>query len=245
MKASLDGIREKIKRAKEHIRNLDAEITTYLDGADHAVTFTTEFDPGKGDYRRNAVVSGSAFPERFSIISGEVVHHLRSCLDHLVWQLVLAHDKEAPGDWLEFPIFWDLEKYPAGARSKIKGISPEAADLIERLQPYHAVGAEKDHPLLVLHDLDVIDKHRLLILVGGELNIFGGQTVLTSELNKKIVFQLTRTRTAHPDADYQISFDIAFDKLGTRRGEPVIPSLQQLTNFLSGVIDSFESEFKV
>jgi hypothetical protein len=166
-------------------------------------------------------------------------------LDHLVWQLVIAYGKEAPGDWLEFPIFWEGEKYPAAAGSKIKGVSPEAADLIKRLQPYNAVGAEKDHSLFILHDLNRIDKHRLLIIIGGELKIFDDGVLSPSELNKKIVFRLTRTRTAHPDTNYEVSFDIAFDKFGTRRGEPVIPSLQQLTDFLSGVIDSFESEFTV
>jgi hypothetical protein len=240
----LDGIREKTKRAKEHIGNLDDEITTYLDGADHTLAVTTEYDSGKSGYWRNLVISGSSFPERFSVISGEVVHHLRSCLDHLVWQLVVSHGKEAPGDWLEFPIFWERTKYPPAARSKIKGISPAAADVIESFQPYNAAVAVEDHALFVLHALDRIDKHRLLILVAGELNIFGSQTALPSELNKKIVFRLTRTPTAHPDTNYQVSFDIAFDKFGTRRGEPVIPSLQQLTDFVSGVIDSLSAEFR-
>jgi len=243
----LDGIRAKIERAKEHIRNLDAEITTYLDGADHTLTATVKYDPSKGGYVREWNITGSPFPERFSVIIGEVVHQLRSSLDHLVWQLVLANGTKKPTDDLEFPVFWESSKYPAAARRKIKGVSSTAAKRIEELQPYNATHDLQDHPLLVLHNLDIIDKHRLLILVQGELNVWGGDLMKWQprEVDKVITLRLTRTRTAHADTDYQVTFDIAFDAFGSRRGEPVIPSLQQLTDFISGAIDSFSPEFKI
>jgi hypothetical protein len=147
---------------------------------------------------------------------------------------------------LEFPIIRESGKYPAVAGGKIKGVSSTAAKRIEGLQPYNAIGNIEDHPLLIIHNLDIIDKHRLLILVGGELKIWSGDFMKwqPGELDKVITHRLTRTPSAHPDADYQVSFDIAFDVFGSRRGEAVIPSLQQLTDFVSGVIDSFSAEFK-
>ena len=252
MKASLlDGIREKIKRANEHIRNLDAEITPYLEGADHTLTATVKFDASRGSLFRDWLISGSPFPQRFSVIIGEVIHQLRSSLDHLVWQLVIAHGTEKTTDDLEFPIFWESSKYPAAARRKIKGVSPTAAKRIEGLQPYNAGGHIDDHPLLIIHKFDIVDKHQLLILVAGELKVWGDDITKImwkpspGELDKVITSRLTRTPSAHADANYQLAFDIAFDTFGSRRGEAVIPSLQQLTDFVSGVIDSFSSEFKV
>src|SRR5437667_1155830 len=138
-KASLTGIDEKIKRSNEHIRNLDAEITTYLDGADHTLTATVKYDASKGGHVRDWVVSGSKLPPRLSVIIGEVVHQLRSSLDHLVWQLVIANDTEKTTNDLEFPVLWESSKYPARARRKIKGVSSTAAKRIEALQPYNAI----------------------------------------------------------------------------------------------------------
>lgn len=247
----LDGIREKIKRANEHIRNLDAEITPYLDGADHTLTATVRYDASKGDHVRDWRISGSPLPERFSVIIGEVIHQLRSSLDHLVWQLVIAHGTEKTTNDLEFPIFREPGKYPAAARRKIKGVGPTAAKLIEGLQPYHAIGNIEDHPLLIAHNLDIIDKHQLLIIVAGELKVWGADIMNVmwnpgpGELDKVITHRLTRTPSAHAGTNYQLAFDIAFDTFGSRKGEAVIPSLQQLTDFVSGVIDAFKSEFKV
>jgi hypothetical protein len=246
----LDGIREKIKRANEHIRNLDAEITPYLDGADHTLTTTVKYDASKGGLVRDWRFSGSPLPERFSVIIGEVIHQLRSSLDHLVWQLVIAHSTEKTSNHLEFPIFREPGKYPTAARRKIKGVSLTAAKRIEGLQPYHATGNIEDHPLLITHNLDIIDKHQLLIIVAGELKVWGADIMNVmwnpspGELDKVITHRLTRTPSAHADTNYQLAFDIAFETFGSRKGEAVIPSLQQLTDFVSGVIDSFSAEFK-
>jgi len=241
----LNGIRAKIERAKEHIRNLDADITTYINGADHSITTSLHPDPSQPGYVRHVVINGGAFPERISVVAGEVVHQLRSSLDHLIRQLVIAEGTEAPTDNLEFPIFWEPEKYPAAARRKIKGVSSTAAARIESLQPYNSsMGMSADHSLFVLHDLDRIDKHQLLILTAGELRLYGSEKFFPEELDKVITCKPTRTLTAQPGTNYEVSFDIAFDTFGNRKGEPIIPSLQQLTDFVSGVIDSFNSEFK-
>jgi hypothetical protein len=38
------------------------------------------------------------------VILGEIIHDLRSSLDHVVWQLVIANGS-LPGYWNQFPIF--------------------------------------------------------------------------------------------------------------------------------------------
>ena len=104
-------------------------------------------------------------PLRYSVLVSEVVHHLRSTLDHLITQL--AHVGPGSGDpqVLEFPICLTEQKFKAAVqRGKIQGVSKNAALVIESLQPY------KDNPpehstLWLLHDLSRVDKHRLLLVV--------------------------------------------------------------------------------
>jgi hypothetical protein len=48
---------------------------------------------------------------RFSVLAGEVIHHLRSCLDHLVWQLSSEPFRSAHSDRIEFPVY---ERAPVG-----------------------------------------------------------------------------------------------------------------------------------
>jgi hypothetical protein len=132
MSHPLDGCRAKIERAKEHIRNLDADISRYINEAGHTVTFSDHYDPSGGAFDRRMVINGPAIPARIMVIVGEIVHQLRSSLDHLVWQLVLANKTAAVTPDLEFPVFWERTKYPTAAKRKIKGISSGAVDLIER-----------------------------------------------------------------------------------------------------------------
>ena len=99
---------------------------------------------------------------------GEIFYNLRSALDHLVWQLVLANGK-TPGRDNSFPIIkneddWQTQK--TGKRWMLKGVSQSAEDTIQCLQPYTGgiyfqfnVAAFR-----ALHSLYNIDKHRHLIL---------------------------------------------------------------------------------
>jgi hypothetical protein len=63
-------------------------------------------------------------PGTWSIIIGEMVHNLRSALDHLVWQLVILETSEQPvGDRTQFPIFESEEKVDHHAPVMLKGLA--------------------------------------------------------------------------------------------------------------------------
>ncbi len=242
---ALDGCREKIGRAREHVRNLDAEITEFIESAPPTITVITKSDPATGGVRQSIVIDGPKIPLRLSVIAGEVVHQLRSSLDHLIWQLVVANGSHEPSRLLEFPVVRDSTNYASAAGQKLKGVRADAAELIESLQPYrpYEEGASiQDHPLLILHDLNIIDKHRFIIATGGELNFYESKDLLTwhpHQLDRQVVHRLGRTPTQPPDMSYRVSFDIVFQKFGSREGETVVPSLQQLCDFTSRAIDSF------
>src|SRR5947209_1281408 len=83
----LDGIRIKIQRAYEHIQNLDSWIESFKANP-YKVAFKNY--PAQ-DRRQYDLHIGSGENEGLRLIalrSGQIIHHLRSSFDHLVWQLI-------------------------------------------------------------------------------------------------------------------------------------------------------------
>ena len=105
-------------------------------------------------------------PIDWSVRLGEILYNLRSALDQLVWQLVLANG-QVPGRHNAFPIVMSDKDWEEQARGRwvLSGVSESAVNMIRRLQPYTGgmhlpfnVGA-----FWTLHALCNIDKHRHLV----------------------------------------------------------------------------------
>lgn len=107
-------------------------------------------------------------PRDWGLLLGDLVHNLRSALDHMVWDLVILNpDSVEPDSKIEFPIYSDRAQYglPHEAPRKLRGIVPEAVDLIEDAHPYHSPNAKRN-ALWLLRELDIADKYRTLLLTG-------------------------------------------------------------------------------
>jgi hypothetical protein len=118
----------------------------------------------------------------WGVLIGDVVHNLRSALDHLVFDLTSIkhtppHPFPASGQWrrVEFPITLDANEWSDHARRKLWGLSKRQRARIERLQPFrrrHDRRIRQDprrHPLYTLHELWNADKHRTLHLTASQL----------------------------------------------------------------------------
>jgi hypothetical protein len=264
MSHPLDGSRAKIERAKEHLYNLNGEIQGIADRNPYRVV--TEHDTQTGEQVTKVRVTQPTL--RWSAMVGDIAHNLRSALDHLVWQLVEANGTK-PGTHNEFPVLkdldrWDSKKYKTTGRGKVKGVSKNAMERIERLQPYHRGDDYKTHPLYIAHALNIRDKHRLLNLVSyvlaggrigfakpGEMFSFHVETFTLSAgvgTTLKDGAELYRFRPGGQTPDMQMNhefvFDVTFEQGGPGEGESVIPTLQQLIQFVEYVIGLFESEFR-
>jgi hypothetical protein len=152
----LDGCRAKIERANENIKNLEAEIAAFVDPNNHSVV--SHIDPVAKTC--DFVALGQQIPLRFSVLIGEIVHHLRSSLDHSIWALVLQRH-ETPSFKVQFPVCETAEEFEtAKKRGIIQGISGCAQAIIERLQPYNTAdwrATVSDQPLRIIHELDITD----------------------------------------------------------------------------------------
>ena len=161
----LDGVRAKTARAREHLDTLNAEFDAFMtvdSETPRGVVFEMDVAAGKGEVKW---AESATPPLRWSVILGEFLYCLRSALDHLAWQLVIASGG-MPTNRTEFPVFMDQRGFESErALRKMGGMSDPVRAAIRTLQPWIEW---PEHPeqttLWQIHDLNVKDKHRLLHL---------------------------------------------------------------------------------
>ncbi len=157
------GIAAKLKRAEESIANLDAEIRAFFSGSKYPVMPDPDSGEWQGavDYHKERPV-----PPRFAVLAGEIVHHLRSCLDHVAWYFSCAEYRRDKGTRIGFPVLDQKPQKAGDLKKKFEGISNKRVKVLIRcLQPYRHQGGATAHWLWILNDMDRIDKHREIVLV--------------------------------------------------------------------------------
>ena len=166
----MEGMIEKLKRADENIRNLDREIGAFFSQSDYPTI------PDQDDESFQKAIdyhAATEVPLRFSVLAGEIVHHFRSSLDHLAWQLASPAERASHPDRIEFPIF-DREPVTKDEISrynrKVNGFSKKSKIFVEKLQPYYR-GNPFKVPLSLMHHMDRFDKHRELVIIISVFNL--------------------------------------------------------------------------
>lgn len=164
----------KLRRALSHLEYLQNWAANWT--AEQECNVEAKPDPKRGG---NVVVTAYAAQppaDPLAVVIGECLHNMRSALDLLAYELALDYSKALSkeiADKSEFPVIPDKDSKGNGGKGgviwtskapvKIQGIDPKAQAEIKALQPYHAgTPGFLKHPLWVLHELDRVNKHRLL-----------------------------------------------------------------------------------
>jgi hypothetical protein len=176
----LVGVVAKLDQARKHIDALN-EATERFDQA--AVKGGGGLDDETGEYVFSLRKILEPDPE-IAVITGDVVHNLRSALDHLAFQLVdspritpLGVQKRSPTErW--FPICINSADYDD---SGLIGADPVARAKVKGLQPFH----NKTHPLWLINEMSVRDKHRLLLVIIHEITMVGVNEALFETLTTR------------------------------------------------------------
>ena len=162
---NFDGINAKITRAGDQISLLKAEMDKFSADIRQSIHHEVHEDSGEQVW----VFRGATpyAPVEWSIRIGEILYNLRSALDHLVWQMVLANG-QIPGRHNQFPIVKNESGWQqvTTKRNVLEGVSPSVKSTVKRLQPYTGgVNLTFDVSAFgTLHSLCNIDKHRHLNL---------------------------------------------------------------------------------
>jgi hypothetical protein len=259
----LFGPLAKVERAEHHVKKLAAVIQGFMQTNPYSIS--REEDAKTGDEVFWVEVSGSPDPT-WGAIAGDIVHNLRSALDLLMWQLVEANGN-TPNGGTEFPIFDhpvffnDPKTFKAKVRRKVDGASQPAITLIESIQPYNA-GYE---PLWIVHRLDIVDKHHVLLPVGAAYHSVDIGSLMAEQMRaltgwdipeialgvrpadklfplneRQEVFKVvSAARVPNVTHNPKFTFEIAFGDDEVVKGEPMLPTLSNLVEFVSNLIEKF------
>lgn len=149
----------RIERAFRHTNELDQRIPKAVAAWDggHPQMRAPLSDPSAVEVRASAWYTWEyheAHLRDFTMQASEALHHVRSALDYIAYQLVLADTGEAK-EQTQFPIKGTPPQFRREATRRVAGISPEHLALIESVQPYNGVAWTG-----ILNELSNRDKHR-------------------------------------------------------------------------------------
>ena len=253
----LAGPLAKVERAKEHIRDVDAAVRAFLDG--HPYVIHTKRDPETRQLIYFMASVGEIGPD-VALRVGDALQNLRSALDHLAYQLwLVGTGRDGPAFHVYFPIFDSATEYKAKSARQVQGMAKAAIKAIDAAKPYKG----GNDTLWLIHHLNRIDKHRLLVTVGSAFNSvdLGGFTVRHAAKSmpafagiKLSAFFKPNDRLyplkkgdelfrdapdAEVDEKLEFAFDVALGEPKVSEGEPVIESLQQMVDFVDHLLTSF------
>ena len=196
-------------------------------------------------------------PPAFSLISSDVLSNLRSTLDHLAYQLVIASGNQ-PDRRTAFPIFNTAEEYKTNSARKVKLMTQTRQDAIMATKPYKG----GNDLLWRLSMLDAISKHRLLVTIGvtlGGIDAFAHFARIglmptefidrTRNFRWKYVERkplkvgdvLFHSPSDQVDEDMEITAEIAFYESRICECEPIIETLHSMADLVSNILSDFET----
>jgi hypothetical protein len=171
----LESVRAKIDRAQHHFDDI------------HAILKVVLASKPKGEHilinqereRQHLIVTIPNVPPinpALPLMIGDCIHNLRSALDHLVHQLALKNGAPAAAaEKTFFPICLTGAEFDGRVKKLVKPfISDSALTEIKQSQPYSAYDPPAEGTdIWLLHKMDIIDKHRLLIVAGYQMAVSG------------------------------------------------------------------------
>jgi hypothetical protein len=156
--------RLKLDRAEEHLQQLEAEVDRYAARDTYQVLGQIKTEGQERVWLYCLRVTEQPDADRLAAIAGDVVHNVRSALDHLA---VALGQRDA-----FFPVFTedpalDQRSYScvhddprARWARAVDGMPKDAVTIIEAAQPYHSGPDANINGLALLNRFDNADKHR-------------------------------------------------------------------------------------
>lgn len=168
----LSGIELKLDRAEQHLIQIQDRGTAWV-SKEETWEFSAEIDEGKRRYLVSMRLV-KPVPPILPLMVDEVIHHLRSSLDHLAsylvewsgsrvgraaWPITTSHFQWAR-EVERRQRRWEIWRKKGGG--PLAGADPAVGAFIEREQPYNRSEKARDDPLFDLNELWNAEKHRIL-----------------------------------------------------------------------------------
>jgi len=254
----LDSLVLKVERAKKHILELEAEYSGFRKDNAYRIDFKTDPKTRERIYYLAAI---KPIPKAFSIILGDALNNLRSCLDHAVYALVqVGQPNVVKKSDIVFPICGSASEYKTRFERIESGLRQDAIKAINGIAPY--IGGAGEY-FCHLARLNNIDKHRLLLTIWGSFTahtMLPAQRIWVAEFNRKDPSEFRHSFMAknprvflrevddvlltvpesEVEEDMQFLIDIAFAEPEICKGNPVIETLHEMTKIIRYLIFEFD-----
>lgn len=241
--------RLKIERAKQHIDDLHTRAFTVAKSSPYSLRIENDRQTGQ-DFVVVEVHRVESSAGALALILGDALHNLKAALDITVNEVVFRR-LHRYDEYTRFPFRKTRNELVTAINGGvIHQASKAVCDfIVEVIKPYKG----GNDALWALHDLNILDKHRLLLPVLG-IDVVHGIRIADDRGDQDVIdpwviagkrsarYQLGRSNCKITN-EGQPSFLILFDNGVPRQGEPVIPSLIQFTDMVSGIIEDIEKVF--
>lgn len=200
-------------------------------------------------------------PDGWADLVGDIVHSLRSALDHLAFALnakgyadthngaAIPPERQTDSS---FPIFGLVNqrgmprdgRRAFGTSSSYRFMPAGAVEAIKKLQPYNRGQEFRRDPLWAIHELSRIDKHRidLVVTAAPPTQRFNAYFTAVDEAafgiggpvydGKELSYWVVSEGASEPDVDLDFTRGVAFGESTVLRNQPVIASLKGIRNYL-------------
>jgi hypothetical protein len=251
--AMFEHAKLKIQRAEKHIR----ELYDFIQGFPNTPNFhsvSIERD-ASGWYDPEIVITfhraQDDFMNQTALIIGDVCHNLRSALDVVWYEIVFFSGKQT--DWTRFPIDDTPERVTKTLDAALKKEQISQAShgfVLDTIKPYR----EGNFRLWALHEMNIIDKHQLLIptfpmmavegirILNDEDNVVEMPVIFTDgSMKRRLDYFGGFGKNPKVMDEGRVAIGQGFN-LGTPcEGQPVIPMLNAILKEVRSTIGEFES----
>jgi hypothetical protein len=155
----LADIYAKFGWAQRHDRRWHALFGRWLDRKPYGVRGQPEVATGTFVIR---AVERYEPPVVLPLLYADLVHNLRAVLDHIVCQLVILNGGSCDKD-TSFPVVMKDKDWKSVVGNQLKGFPKEWRGIVKSFQPFHYGTRNNEHPLRVLHRIDIDSKHERLV----------------------------------------------------------------------------------
>lgn len=241
----IHGVRLKVERAKKHIADLERELHAFFDRNPYKIG---EMLRPEISHYRLYIESIEPMPDIFALLLGDAIHNLRTALDHLAWQLVQAGGGTPDKDTY-FPIYIDpngSRKYTSAiGKGEMNKMPLGAQKALEAMQPYKT----GDNTLWQIHQLDIVDKHHLVVPVYSVPSAWGlkNPRVWFADIGRKTavkagdeLFNIPVDTYEKAGRNFDIGFHIAFAEPQSVEGVSVLETLKGMAVFVENILGTFE-----
>jgi hypothetical protein len=247
----------KVGRANFQLRELNERFRKYTEERPYRIGEHFDLRPAEeiGDY--SFLIENPLVPNReWGVLIGEIVHNLRSALDHAVYAAA-----GNPSRNTFFPVYVNEEDWDKKSCGPLYSVPDKVVALVKQAQPYRQKPNSSLHEIRLLNAMWNHDKHRLLhatvltlgkpqpgIVIVRDVDEIVSQEIFLRPLEKnvKIANAVIRPNGAQPKLklDGNLALGVAFGKgidgLDAIGGKHVIAVLTNILRVVMWLVGSME-----